>query len=55
MAKPVTVFVVVECEDQGKVAGVFSTMEAAVRYTNKHTYSAFMITEHIVDSADSTT
>ena len=44
------VFVVFRCSGSGSVAGVFSTMDKASCYIAAHSYAAYIITEHIVDS-----
>jgi len=44
------VFVVVKCISDGDIAGVFSTLKKASEYVENHKYSAFIITEHTVDS-----
>jgi hypothetical protein len=46
------VWVVIYCSDAGSIAGVFSTLQKASNYVEKHKYSAFIITEHTIDKSE---
>ena len=45
------VWVVFRCIGSGSIAGVFSSLQFASNYVEAHSYTAHIITEHVIDVA----